>query len=406
MQTHQTHQTHASEFRNPPTMRQPAHDPMRDFMPENAAARYFVYVSNAQDGEIAVLHLDAERGALTPHARVSAGAAVMPLALAPGGRRLYAATRGERRELLAYEIDPRNGELALDTRTPIESSLAYLCAEPRGRFLLGASYGEHRLSLYRVDDVVNGRGVPLQVVDGIAHAHCAIVSDDGRFAYVSSLGSDRVLGFALDEAGALRAIGTVELGAGFGPRHLRLSPQGDRLYVLSEFRATVAAFARDAATGQLTASGVSPRAAELAHLGDGFARPNHADPVQPDPAALAKLVWAADLHGSPDGRFVYVSERTSSRLLALRVAQDGTLAPLGSVGTETQPRGFRLDPSGRFLVACGEKSPYVSLYRVDAQSGALTLAARCAGGQGANWIEIVSAPDADAPHTENAPEAS
>ncbi|WP_232071736.1 lactonase family protein [Paraburkholderia pallida] len=366
-------------------MHQPAHDPMHE--------RYFVYVSNAHDGEIAVLHLDAARGTLTPHARVSADEAVMPLALAPDRRRLYAATRGERKQILVYAIDPRSGALVLETRTPIESSLAYLCAEAGGHFLLGASYGEHRLSLYRVDEVEHGRGVPVQVVDGIEHAHCVIVSDDGRYAYVSSLGSDRVFCFALDETDGLRAIGTVDLEKGFGPRHLRFSPQGDVLYVLSEFRATVAAFARDAATGQLTPLGVSPRANELAHLNDGFARPNATHPVQPDPAVLARLVWAADIHGSPDGRFVYASERTSSRLLTLRVAQDGTLEPVSSVETETQPRGFRLDPSGRFLVACGEKSPHVSLYRVDAQSGALALAARCAGGQGANWVEIVAAQD-------------
>lgn len=376
-------------------MHQPAHDPMPN--------PYFVYVSNAHDGEIAVLHLDAGRGMLTPHARVSADEAVMPLALAPDRNTLYAATRGEQKQILAYAIDPHDGNLALRTRTPIESSLAYLCAEPRGRFLLGASYGEHRLSLYRAEDVENGRGVPMQVVEGIEHAHCVIVSDDGRFAYVSSLGSDRVFGFALEAAGALRAIGTVDLAAGFGPRHLRFSPQGEVLYVLSEFRATVAVFARDAATGQLSALGVSPRATELAYLNDGFARPNAAHPVQPDPAVLARLVWAADIHCSPDGRFVYASERTSSRLFAMRVATDGTLEPVSSVETETQPRGFRLDPSGRFLVACGEKSPHVSLYRVDPQSGALTLASRCAGGQGANWIEIVAAQGENAM---NAPAAS
>lgn len=371
-------------------------------MSQTTPDRFFIYVSNAQDGEIALLDLDATRGALTLRARVRADEAVMPLALAPDHRTLYAATRGERKQLLVYSIDPENGDLILRRRTPIESSLAYLCAEPRGRFLLGAAYGEHRLSLYRVEDVEDGRGVPLQVVEGIEHAHCAIVSGDGRFTYVSSLGSDRVFCFALEEAGGLRAIGTVDLGAGFGPRHLCLSPQGDVLYVLSEFRATVSAFARDAATGQLAAHSVSPRAAELAHLDDGFARPSHAHPVQPDPAVLSKLVWAADIHCSPDDRFVYVSERTSSRLFTLRVGEDGTLEPVSSIETEMQPRGFRIDPAGRFLLACGEKSPHVSLYRVDAQSGVLTLASRCAGGQGANWIEVVAAQEADVPQVSRA----
>jgi 6-phosphogluconolactonase len=113
--------------------------------------------------------------------------------------------------------------------------------------------------------------------------------------------------------------------------------------------------------------------------------------VQPDPAELAKLAWAADIHVAPDGRFVYVSERTSSQLLTLRVAQDGALEFVAATPTETQPRGFRIDPTGRFLVACGEKSQHVSVYAIDAASGALTPVSRSEGGRGANWVEIVAA---------------
>jgi 6-phosphogluconolactonase len=353
--------------------------------------RFFVYVANSKDGDIGVFHLDAHSGALTPHARVPAQDNVMPLALSPDRRHLYAATRGSDRRINDYAIDAQTGDLAAQAQTPIDSSFAYLCAEPLGRFLLGASYGEHRVNLYRVGDLASGKGEPLQVIDGVEHAHAVIVSADGRFAYASSLGSNRVFGFALEDAGRLVEIGTVDLGTGFGPRHLRFSPQGDVLYVLSEFRATVAAFSRDAATGKLTPLHVSPRAAALADLDDGFARPSPSDPVQPDPAVLAKLAWAADIHASPDGRFVYVSERTSSQLLTLRVAENGALDFVGATATETQPRGFRIDPTGRFLVACGEKSQHVSVYAIDAASGALTPVSRCEGGNGANWVEIVAA---------------
>ncbi|WP_028212526.1 lactonase family protein [Paraburkholderia mimosarum] len=358
-------------------------------------ARFFVYVANSKDGDISVFHLDARSGALTAHARVAAQDNVMPMALSPDRPLIYAATRGADKRVNEYAIDAQTGALAPRANAPIASSLAYLCAEPRGRFLLGASYGEHRVSLYRLADVESGKGEPLQVIGDIEHAHAVIVSADGRFAYASSLGSDRVFCFALEDEGRLTEIGTVDLGAGFGPRHLRFSPNGDVLYVLSEFRATVASFSRDAASGQLAALHVSPRAADFAHLNDGFARPSPTDPVQPDPAVLAKLVWAADIHVSPDGRFVYVSERTTSRLLTLRVVQNGAqvgaLECVATTPTETQPRGFRIDPTGRFLVACGEKSQHVSVYAIDAASGALTPVSRAEGGHGANWVEIVAA---------------
>jgi 6-phosphogluconolactonase len=102
-------------------------------------------------------------------------------------------------------------------------------------------------------------------------------------------------------------------------------------------------------------------------------------------------IWAADLHMTPDERFLYVSERTSNSLSALSVDKaTGKLAYLGSVPTEKQPRGFAIDPKGRFLVACGEKSESISVYAIDASSGALTLQKQYPGGKGANWIEIVN----------------
>src|ERR1700739_3631406 len=201
--------------------------------------RFFVYVANSKDGDIGVFHLAARSGALTPQTRVAAQDNVMPRALSPDRRRLYAATRGADKRINDYAIDAQSGSLAPRVQTPIESSLAYLCAEPQGRFLLGASYSEHRVRLYCATHLENGRGAPLQVIGDIEHAHAVIVSADGRFAYASSLGSDRVFAFALEDAGRLVETGTVDLGAGFGPRHLRFSPGGDVLYVLSEFRATV-----------------------------------------------------------------------------------------------------------------------------------------------------------------------
>ncbi|WP_322013426.1 lactonase family protein [Paraburkholderia sp. J12] len=355
-----------------------------------------VYVSNAIDGEIAVFHLDAASGKLTPHARCQAGENVMPMVLAPDRQHLHAATRGKARHIMTWSIDARTGDLVPAGRAPIESSLAYLTLDPSGRFFVGASYGEHRVSLYAADRIAAGDGEPVQVIDGIEHAHAAVISPDGRFVYVTSLGGDTVHAFALhhEGQGRLDAIDEIQLEAGFGPRHLRLSPAGDVLYVLSELRAVVAVLRRDATTGRLSLQAVSAPPPVLAHLHDGVVRPNASHPVQPDPAMLATLVWAADLQITPDGRFLYFSERTSSRLIALRVREDGSLDYAGCADTEAQPRGFRIDPSGRFLVACGEKSPYVGVYSIDAGSGALSPVSRCEGGRGANWVEIVTPRDA------------
>jgi 6-phosphogluconolactonase len=71
-------------------------------------------------------------------------------------------------------------------------------------------------------------------------------------------------------------------------------------------------------------------------------------------------------------------------------AQSGNLTYLAGTPTETQPRGFAIDPKGRFLVAAGEKSDTISVYAIDQASGALALLRKYPGGKGANWVEIVS----------------
>ncbi|MBN3758241.1 lactonase family protein [Paraburkholderia sp. Tr-20389] len=356
-------------------------------MSQSGAASFFALVSNAVDGDIAVFRVDGATGGIERLARYPAGDTVMPMALSSDGRVLHAATRGAKRSIVTYAVDPGTGGLAHVQTASIEASLAYVSLTPSNDWLLGASYGENSVSLYRVKSLANGEGEPRQVIDGFVHAHAVIASRDGRFAYATSLGSDTVFCFAIvrDTSDArLELVQKMHVEAGFGPRHLRLSPDEKTLYVSSEFRATVAVFSRDVETGTLTARSVAPRAPALAHLNDGCLRTAHLDPV-----TAASLVWGADLQITPDGRFIYVAERTSSRLIAYRVTSEGSLEYAGYTDTEAQPRGFRIDPSGRFLIACGEKSTHVAVYAIDAGSGALSAVSRCEGGLGANWVDIV-----------------
>ncbi|WP_087738311.1 lactonase family protein [Paraburkholderia piptadeniae] len=354
-------------------------------------ASFFAIVSNAADGDLAVFRVDASTGRIERLARHPAGEAVMPMALSADGSLLHAATRAAKRTIVTYSVDSGTGSLARLRTASIASSLAYLSLAPSGAWLLGASYGEHSVSLYRAADVhAHAHVEPVQVIDGIENAHSIVASSDGRFAYVASLGSDTVSCYAIVERAAdarLELVQKVRVEPGFGPRHLRFSPDGKTLYVSSEFRATVAVFARDAETGTLTARSIAPRAPALAHLHDGpRPRASGTAGTEVDPSTR---IWAADIQLTPDGRFVFVADRTTSRLISYRVTDDGSLEYAGYTDTETQPRGFRIDPSGRFLVACGEQSTHVAVFAIDAGSGALALLSRCEGGRGANWVEII-----------------
>ncbi|MBR8257720.1 lactonase family protein [Burkholderia ambifaria] len=344
--------------------------------------RLTVVVSNAVDGDLATFSLTSD-GALAPLARYPAGDAAMPVAAQADRARLYVATRGEHPTIVAFRVASATGAFARIGATAIDASLAYLSLDRSGRWLLGASYGDNSLSLYDAARVRDGDGAPLQVVHGIANAHAVVVSPDNRFAYVSSLGSDRIFTFALvEDAGGLRALehGETRVPGGFGPRHLRFVRDGRALVAVSEFQATLATFTRDTDSGRLGDAQVSARHPAVADLAQGHARP---------PAPTGPAVWAADLHLTSDERFAYVSERTSSQLLCYRRAADGSFEPAHATLTETQPRGFAIDPSGRWLVACGEQSEHVSVYAIAPNDGTLALHARVPGGRGANWVAIV-----------------
>ncbi|WP_106418283.1 beta-propeller fold lactonase family protein [Salinicola tamaricis] len=101
-------------------------------------------------------------------------------------------------------------------------------------------------------------------------------------------------------------------------------------------------------------------------------------------------IWAADLHISPDGRHLYLSERTSTLSTLRADPESGSLTFVTNQPTVAQPRGFEIDPLGEFLVVAGERSDHLALYRVDAASGELTHASDAPAGNKANWIEIVT----------------
>uniref|UniRef100_UPI00132F6C5F beta-propeller fold lactonase family protein n=1 Tax=Klebsiella pneumoniae TaxID=573 RepID=UPI00132F6C5F len=64
--------------------------------------------------------------------------------------------------------------------------------------------------------------------------------------------------------------------------------------------------------------------------------------------------------------------------------------PVGHYTTQTQPRGFNLDNTGNYLISCGQKSDFVSVSRIDRQTGALTELASYPVGKGAMWVTVVT----------------
>lgn len=358
-----------------------------------AMAATFVYVSNAEDGDIGTYRL-LDSGALEVGPRVKAAAVVMPMAVSPDKRFLYAAARSKPYTVYVYSIDPKTGALTPLSTAPLAESFPYISLDRTGRYLLGASYGGHLISVNPVGADGRVGSTPVQVTPVGRNAHSIRVDERNRHAYVMTLGSDEVFMFDFD-AGTGRLTSStpavVLMPSMTGPRHFVTSSDSRFLYMLSELRATVTTFAVDSMTGLLTqASSVSALSPD-SKLQPGAPRAPITGPNAPPPRNADNDIWAADIHLTPNGRFMVVSERTQSTLNVLSVdPATGQLTYASSVSTEAQPRGFAIDASGRFLVASGEKSDTVSLYSIDPASGALKHLGKYPGGKDANWVEIVS----------------
>jgi len=358
-----------------------------------ALAATFVYVSNADDGDIGVYQMQ-DSGELQPGARVRAASVVMPMAVSPDQRFLYAASRSKPYQVHVYTIARDSGALTALGASPLAESFPYISLDRTGRFLFGASYGGHLVSVNAVGSDGRVAAEPLQVIPVGRNAHSIRVDATNRFVYVPTLGTDQIFQFTFDAKTGKLSSNTPAVfltSAMTGPRHFITSSDNKFAYVLSELLGTVTTFSIDGSSGLLTqvssASGLPPDT----KLGPGAPRGAVGAPGGPPPRNTDNDIWAADIHMTPNGKFLYVSERTSSTIGAFAVdGASGKLTFLSSTATERQPRGFAIDPKGRYMVVTGKKSETISVYAIDAASGALKLINKYPTGKGSNWVEIVS----------------
>jgi 6-phosphogluconolactonase len=357
-----------------------------------ALAATYVYVSNADDGELTTYTMQGD-GSLVAGPRVKVAGLVMPMAVSPDKRFLYAASRTAPFQLHAFAINPANGALTLLGSVPAAGSFPYISLDRTGRWLFAAGYGANLISVNAVG--ADGRIAPeaSQVIPVGRNAHSIRVDETNRFVYTPTLGSDLVFQFTFDaKSGRLAANtpATILMKPVSGPRHFITSKDNKFVYLLSEMVGTVTTLSLDARTGLLSevssVSGVPPGS----NLGPGLPRGAIGAPGGPPPRNTDKDIWVADIHMTPNGKYLYMSERTNSTIGAFSVNGDtGALKWISATNTEAGPRGFAIDAKGKYMVVTGEKSPTISVYAIEGD-GNLKFLNKYPTGKDANWVEIVS----------------
>ncbi len=320
------------------------------------------YTSGESKG-IYTFRFDEENGVATP---LSEAVVENPsyLTLSPDGKFVYAVTEtDEQSAVTAFAFDKESGTLQTLNSQPTDGKgPCYISTN--GEMVVTANYKGGCLSVLSLAD--NGTLLPSPTVflfEGTGpdtqrqnqpHAHCALFAPDGKFLLVPDLGTDKIHKFAVHpktrEEAAHLSIGTPKafsLVPGTGPRHLTFSNNGKYAYLINELSGMVNAF----------------------EYADGMLKE-----IQVIAADTIGARGSADIHISPDGKFLYASNRLQADGLAIfRInPNDGMLTKVGYQLTGIHPRNFNITPNGKYLLVACRDSKVIQVFLRDSETGLLT----------------------------------
>jgi 6-phosphogluconolactonase len=295
------------------------------------------------------------------------------LAISPSGRFLYAVNEngGEKPgEVSAFSFDHTNGKLSfINKQTTGGDHPCYLSVDESGKWLLVGNYSGGNLSVFPLNDDGSimpatqsiqhkGESVNKQRQEK-AHVHAVVFSPDQKYVLTPDLGIDKVMIYRFDEQNEKplsendAAFG--ESKAGSGPRHISFHPALPYVYLMEELSGTVTLF----------------------HFENGKLEPKQT--ISSHPENFKGKIGSADIHVSPDGKFLYASNRGDANSIAI-FSIDASTGLLKSVGFQSTlgktPRNFVIDPSGNYLLVANQDSDNVVVFKRNKQTGGLLATGR------------------------------
>src|SRR6266699_4622905 len=287
------------------------------------------------------------------------------LALSPDQRFLYS-VHGDGDYATAFMLNGGTGQAKLLNRGATGGNNGVRqTVDPAGKFLIVANYGSGSVAVLPIaadgslkdqHQLVRlpGEPGPHKIEQTSSHPHDIVFDPSGRFVLVPDKGLDRVFVFRFDGVNGHLSPAepdSVKTRPGAGPRHLAFHPKLPIVWVLNELDSTVATCRWDAGRGALTPIQV----------------------VTTLPTDFTGYSTTAEIAVTPDGRFVYCSNRGHDSVAAYAAdADEGSLTAIGWHLTQGRgPRFIGLDPAGRFLHAANEQGDTIVTFRVDAGSGLL-----------------------------------
>lgn len=292
------------------------------------------------------------------------------LAVSPDEKMLYAVNENGDSATFAgavsaFSFDKETGLLSFLNQQPsLGNNPCYVSVDKSGKWVFAGNYSSGNMVILPVkDDGTLGPVKMNQPYTGSgpnkdrqlsSHVHCTILADNNKDLFVTDLGSDKVniehfhekSGFVFDAEHQ-----AIQLEPGSGPRHLAIDDDKDFIYVIEEL------------TGNVSV----------------FTYPDNNNPqlvqrIRITPDDYTGKASGADIHLSPDGKFLYASSRGDANVIAIFAVdkKKGTLTLKGFQSTLGKtPRNFNFDPSGKFLLVANQNSDEIVIFKRDTRSGLL-----------------------------------
>ena len=331
--------------------------------------------------------INTESGALKPHSAFELPGAGGPMAMSADHKFLYIESHfkiGDAKRPSPHIVTLKHeaGQFTQTLVAPVHLRSPGIFVDATGKNLLGAHYGEGKVSVWKIDDSRACTGKLTDEHTTAANAHFVTTDPSGRFVYVPHTAPNAVYQFSLDpDKGLLTPLdppfvsGPEEGHDYHQPRHYAHHPTLKMGYTSNERGGGISSWKFDSKTGALTLH-------------------QTLSSLPPDWKGGSA---AADIHITPNGKFVYISNRDTRKLeegakpgdtiAGFSINQDtGALTPIGHFPTEYFPRAFRIDTTGRFLYVAGQKSNKLAAYRINQDTGALERVGTYETGEAPIWV--------------------
>lgn len=321
------------------------------------------------EGSIHVCKLDTDSGSLeliNEHKDVENP---FFIALGPGNKRLYSihvpGGFGDAGQIAGFNTDLETGKLTRINAQSVHGGAAcYVDVDATGKVVVAANYGSGDITSFPVNEDGSleesashfqheGSSIDKGRQEG-PHAHCIVVSPNNKHVYSSDLGLDKIMYYKLDAETATLTPNKQPFARtlpGAGPRHFTFHPCRDFAYGINEMHNSVTVFIYEPDTGSLLEQQT------ISTLPDDWEGTSH----------------CADLKLTPDGRFLYGTNRGHDSLAIYSVGEDGLLTLVGiepSLGRG--PQNLAITPDGSLLVVANMPGNNVVTFRINPKTGELT----------------------------------